>query len=537
MKITRNEGLILGVIVALAMGVKLLLLLKGVIPFNSDEAVVGLMAKHILEGERPIFFYGQAYMGSLDAFLVAAGFWAFGVQVWVIRLVQAVLYALVLVTTYFFAKTIFESVKSALLSVALLAIPTVNVTLYTTASLGGYNEALLIGNLILLCGFLFIKRETQGETDVEPRFWWLLLLAGFWMGCGLWANGLTLIYSLPMGIALLYYIVFKSHRHQLQKLLLLIAGILVGSLPWWLYAIQTGPAQLVRELLGNAVSVEQGSWFGQVASHAINFLLLGLPVTFGFRPPWEVRWLILPLIPLVLAFWLGVLVVLWRREQRPAIETTGMVLLAGVAATLIAGFLVTSFGVDPSGRYFLPLYVIAALFAGKACSTLKIRNAYQYALIGLLVLYQGLGTLDGALHYPPGLTTQFYAATIINHDDDQALIDFLTAHGETRGYTTYWVSYPLAFLSSEQLIFVPELPYHPDLVYTSRDDRYHPYDAMVASSNQVAYISAGNPNLDVKITEGLNALKVTWKVETIGDYQVYYQLSRAVAPEELGLDR
>ncbi|HTX79953.1 MAG TPA: hypothetical protein VMC62_09805, partial [Longilinea sp.] len=399
---------------------------------------------------------------------------------------------------------------------------------------GGYNEALLIGNLILLCGFQFLKRESRTKTGLHS--WWLLLLTGFGMGVGLWANGLTLIYSLPMGLALIYFISFKFRRHQWQRLLLLIAGILAGSFPWWLYAIQAGPAQLVKELLGNAVAVEQGSWLSQVASHVVNFLLLGLPVTFGFRPPWEVRWLLLPLVPLVLAFWLGVVVLMLRRETHSIMERLGMAVLAGVAATLIAGFLFTSFGVDPSGRYFLPLTVIAALFAGKACSALKIRNVYQYALIGLVVLYQGLGTLDCALRYPPGLTTQFYAATIINHDDDQALIDFLTSQGETHGYTTYWVAYPLAFLSDEQLIFVPELSYHPDLVYTARDDRYRPYDAMVADSGQVAYISAGNPNLDAKITEGLNALKVTWKAQMIGDYHVYYQLSRPVTPQELGLD-
>jgi hypothetical protein len=38
-----------------------------VLPFNSDEAIVGLMARHMLQGERPLFFYGQAYLGSLDA--------------------------------------------------------------------------------------------------------------------------------------------------------------------------------------------------------------------------------------------------------------------------------------------------------------------------------------------------------------------------------------------------------------------------------------------------------------------------------------
>ena len=37
-----------------------------------DEAVVGLMAKHISEGrELPVFYYGQPYLGSLEAFLVA----------------------------------------------------------------------------------------------------------------------------------------------------------------------------------------------------------------------------------------------------------------------------------------------------------------------------------------------------------------------------------------------------------------------------------------------------------------------------------
>jgi hypothetical protein len=51
------------------------------VPFNADEAIVALMARHILQGERPIFFYGQAYMGSLDAYLVALGFLLFGQQI------------------------------------------------------------------------------------------------------------------------------------------------------------------------------------------------------------------------------------------------------------------------------------------------------------------------------------------------------------------------------------------------------------------------------------------------------------------------
>ncbi len=91
-------------------------------------------------------------MGSLDALLVAIGFYLFGEQVWVIRLVQSLIFLGVMITTYSLGIKVFGSQKTAALAVAFLAVPSVNVILYTTASLGGYGEALLIGNLVLLNG-------------------------------------------------------------------------------------------------------------------------------------------------------------------------------------------------------------------------------------------------------------------------------------------------------------------------------------------------------------------------------------------------
>ena len=74
--------------VIVAAVLKCALLLTGRIPFNSDEAIVALMARHINQGILPNFFYGQAYMGSMDAILVALGFRIFGQYIWVIRAVQ-----------------------------------------------------------------------------------------------------------------------------------------------------------------------------------------------------------------------------------------------------------------------------------------------------------------------------------------------------------------------------------------------------------------------------------------------------------------
>src|SRR3972149_5141856 len=82
----------LPVVLVIATLFKAGLWLSGVAQLNADEAVVGLMARHILQGERPTFFYGQAYLGSLDAWLVAGVFSVFGPSVLGIRLVQFGLY-------------------------------------------------------------------------------------------------------------------------------------------------------------------------------------------------------------------------------------------------------------------------------------------------------------------------------------------------------------------------------------------------------------------------------------------------------------
>lgn len=494
-------------------------------PFNSDEAIVALMARHILQGELPIFFYGQAYMGSLDAFLTAAGFSLFGEQVAVIRGVQILLYIGILLTTFWLSILIFRSQRAALFSVFLLTIPTVNMTLYTTVSLGGYGEALLIGNLIVCIGLVVGRRFS--ESFELRRFFPLLLLWGILAGLGLWANGLTLVYSLPVGIWLLAKIFrFFKFPGNCVCLLSILIGVGIGAFPWMLYAAQNTPAQLVNELLGSAVAVEKSSWILQVLAHLVNFILLGIPVTLGFRPPWEIRWLILPLIPFVAVFWFLVIRFAYRDIKNSDSGDRQIKLIpVWVAVTLVSLFILTHFGVDPSGRYFLPLSIVLALFGGAFLEKGISKNLWVWIGIVLVVGYQFLGTLQCVFQHPSGLTTQFDATTVIDHRYDQELIDFLTSHGETRGFSNYWVGYPLAFLSQENIIFTPRLPYHLDLRYTPRDDRYAPYDAIVNASDRIALITTNNPNLDDALRNLLTKRQITWQERIIGDYRVYFDLS------------
>jgi hypothetical protein len=95
------------------------------------------------------------------------------------------------------------------------------------------------------------------------------------------------------------------------------------------------------------------------------------------------------------------------------------------------------------------------------------------------------------------------------------------------------VAYPLAFKSNEEIVFAPRLPYHQDFRYTSRDNRYSPYSLMVEESERVAYITTKHPALNQKIRAQLIAFNISWREKTIGDYQIFYDLSHLLRPEEI----
>ena len=68
-------------------------LITGKIPFDSDEAVEGLMARHVLNGELPAFFWGQAFKGVPEVYASAGMFAAFGSSVTALKSVTLAFFA------------------------------------------------------------------------------------------------------------------------------------------------------------------------------------------------------------------------------------------------------------------------------------------------------------------------------------------------------------------------------------------------------------------------------------------------------------
>jgi len=456
------------------------------------------MARHILQGERPIFFYGQAYLGSLDAFIIAIFFKIFGDSIFIIRLVQVLLYICTIITTVLFTEMITGSFRAAIFCGLLMTIPNVNSTLYTTVSLGGYGEALLIGNLIFLVTFKIFRLNDSSVIEERNVIWGFLL--GFWGGLGFWVHAITLLYFVSSGIWLFHHIVFGkrlSKRKEICELFFsAVVGFFIGIIPIILYIRQNDLGIFLGELSGSAVAYDQRSYLLQVVSHLINLVLFGLPVIMGLRPPWAIEWLAFPIAPLVMLIWGYVCVVYIQRIKmlKKGFPRFFWVFIIFIFL-LCLSFLFTSFGVDPSGRYFLPLTIILAILGGSIVDNVLPDKLWSYGLIAITIICNIWGTLQCAFNTFPGITTQFDITTAIDHRYDRELIDFLRGSGEQYGYTTYWVAYPLIFQSNEELIFIPRLPYHNDFRYTSRDDRYSLYTSAVHDADKVAYIIANNPPL------------------------------------------
>ncbi len=363
------------------------------------------------------------------------------------------------------------------------------------------------------------------------------LLWGLLAGLGFWTFGLTLVYSVPSGLLLLAQGLRRRRPGLGREALLALGGGLLGASPW-LYAVaQRGAQPFVAELLGSAIAgASPGSWPLGVASHSLNLLLFGPTVVLGMRPPWGTHSLAMPLLPLIAILWAFIAAHALRALRRPSPPARMQRLVLYVAVALLAGYVLTPFGADPSGRYFVPLGLALAVLAADFSLHARLPGRLDWlrrTAPALLVAFHLWGALQSALTYPPGLTTQFDPISWIDKRADQELVEFLLAEGETRGYSNYWVAYPLAFLSQERIVFVPRLPYHQDFRYSARDNRYAPYDELVRASQRVAYITTNHPALEARLRDGFTRLGIRWQEARIGDYQIFYRLSRPVAPEEL----
>ena len=482
---------------ACALGVlgRVLLAIRGNGLIDGDEAMIGIQAERILHGQFPTYFYGQAYMGSLETYLVAAVFKVFGPSAWGLRAVPIALSVLLVYLTWRLALEILPRNHRATplyagLCALFAALPPLYDAIAELRAWGGQIEIYIITLALLLSTLELARRMREGAGRFELTRRWLIL--GFLAGLGVWINPLVSYALLACGVwlaAALFAVTapgltaritrrdvetaVPARRGMLAPLIALIPGLAVGGLPAWIYALRHGGENLAvyvtqpavspavsgaarhgRLFLGAAITARYASC---VAPRALDG---GLPLEpLAFVP---LRWLLLipPLVGIGCALWLVL------RRDRATAYTVAMPLLYAAIVTAVFCLGTSAWGaaktcaMDWAGRYAVPLvlvepFLLLALFAAPrlwsawrqrrgraALSASALARGWRVALVVVALA----GAVQVGTYQLDQPVTLFQSPYYTHVGLDQAqLTNYLKAHDIHYAWANHWVGNIVTF--------------------------------------------------------------------------------------------
>lgn len=447
-------------LVLLAVAWRLVLFLFPATHMNSDNALYGLMARHIVEGRWPIFTYGQHYMGSLESIVGAAFFLVFGPGYHALQLSPLLFFALYLWVLWALGRELFGEVP-ALWALAYAAAAPFQLYVWSLAPRGGYAETLFFGTSVLLLTLRILARAGGGAQE-----WALLGLAA---GLGFWTNFQIGSYCIPAGLLLLLGL---RTRLVHARTLVGIVAFLVGSLPFWAYNLPRHFISLHMQAVGS-LPLRKG-----FEIFAFRFVpdILGLAGPYLDDAPGGQRaWLILgglAYLVLALAF-LGFSLralfgFLSRRRASPG---EGLLLL--FVATLALLVSASRYAQFASSRLVLPLHTVLPLLGACAIAnaTGALRRLAVAAWVALIVAQTGFLAVHLLAAHPVARREEAWTADLLRT---------LVAEGETRGIGDYGQAKRLSFLSEERVILAIPV-----------NDQYPPHEMAVERSEKAFFLHHG----------------------------------------------
>ncbi|HEX8995813.1 MAG TPA: hypothetical protein VF812_07270 [Ktedonobacterales bacterium] len=478
---------------------------------DGDEAMVGIQAQHILQGARPVYFYGQAYMGSLEAYLVAGVFAVVGSSPWALRAVPIALAIPLVYLTWRLALALLPKGARttpllAGLAALVAAVPPIYDAVAEMRAWGGQIELYVITLALLLTTVELADRLRACAAPVELARRWLVW--GFLAGLGVWINPLISYALVACALWLIAPILTRTFpgpwRRMVARwpalwspdtgelsfrpgsalaLLGMIVGAAVGGLPAWLYALSHQGANLLvyvtQPSISPAVSgaARYGRGFLGLAITTSYFTCAGPRALDGWLPAEGVAWLPLrgalllpPLAALITAGWL-----LLRRPAGRPMRIGLPILYAGVVTAVFC--LTTSAWAetklceyDEAGRYAVPLALalpalLLALFAAPLVwSALRIRRRGPTAALSVASLQRGWsialaalligGAAQGATYFTASPATTFHSPYYMYAPPARMtpLLDYLRAHDIHTAWCNHWLGNVVTFESEGQTV-------------------------------------------------------------------------------------
>ncbi len=245
-------------LVALLVRALLTIHINGVI--DGDEAIVGIQAQHIVQGEHPIYFYGIPYFGSLEAYLLALVFAVAGSSVWTLRAEPALLSLVIVWLSWRLAGLLADKAQLSVygrrcfMIVATLlaaACPLYDIIL-EMRTYGGYVEIFALMLALLLSTLQLTIRWGTGAAKSELAWRWAGI--GCIVGLGTWVDPLIISAVLAAALWLIGYCVLACVRLRRPDTV-----ILFPSLRSPVRGLLVAPVAIPACLLGGAPAIYWGT--------------------------------------------------------------------------------------------------------------------------------------------------------------------------------------------------------------------------------------------------------------------------------------
>ena len=504
------------VIVVAAIAARLPFLLRADWFFNSDEAVEGLMARHVLAGEHPLFLWGQRYKGVPEVYLNAAVFHFAGSSVFALRAVTLACFVVFLCLNFALLDRLFSRRIASVATAFLIAGPP-SLVLWTLSASAEIVMTLVAGTVLLLA----IEKWLRGPTVAGSPY---LAIAAAAAGFGLWVQQYILYYIASLAVAAA--IVTPGWRRTTGELLR-------THLPTWMRAMVTTLAAvaLLYVVLGLVATFTNGVdmrvlgvritathpqkmwwiagalvatatalsvsaiWRTQLIVPALAFLVGYLPAIVGrignrgLGSP--IARLDFPTLRAAFPDIRGVMLPMlfgWRDPDTGAtvFSALAFVIIAIVAISYsrvyrekltpffhvfplvaIAMFFVSGSYIDPQTyRYLMPIYAaLPVVYAVGVDGVWRMHHIAGSALLALALLIFAAQQVDWYVRLMPDV-------------ESPRVIACLDAASVRVAKAGYWQSYKLTFLTAERIVVTP----------IDGIDRYPPYDAVTANSRTLEQI-------------------------------------------------
>ncbi|TNH30815.1 hypothetical protein FHG89_05505 [Micromonospora orduensis] len=499
-------------------GYRLWLLGHAAPPTNSDEATMGLAALHIARGEGfPVWFYGQQYMGTLEAYLAAPVFALAGAPSLLgLRLPTLALYVLFLLLTWRLTLRLTGDRWFGLLVVVLLALGSDRVVKNQLIAGGGYPEMNAAGAALAVLAVDL----AAGRPRWRPVRWaaW-----GFLAGLMLWVDPLVLPYVVATGTVLVGF----CHRELRGTAgALLGAAAVLGAAPLLLHSLSTGRNPLHAVLAAGGADASAG-W----ADRLHGGLLLGPPLGMGFCAPgrcatWQLWWAyalpVLLVVAAATAWWT------MRRLAGTELRVAGAIRLALVlaaVATLTAYTVSSAAGRTPveSSRYLSclllslpallwPVWTVARHGLRPPAVGRRAVGSWLARPVAIVLLAATLGTAAHAT-WQGARTAPASRAAEARHEELVAALRHLGVRHVRAGY---WTCNRLTFASDERVVCAVV-----DDTLRPGFDRYPAYRREVDAAPAPAWVAPTGSPLAARLDERLGAAAGSLELVSLDGWRIY----------------